>query len=298
MTMEDFRRGERTADVIDYSTLEDVKNELLIQYPKFANHPEYHTELAKLTIRFNGKPRATDVLRLSQKYGINLLSSGGSGQSAEQKANTIRSFSAAIINASGKFGISLTPEEIAYIAKVAEDQNFSADQLNDVILDQANWSTVQPGELTANVDSIKAIASAYFVPVSENTLQDYSKRIASGESSFEAIKSLITQQAKAANPWLNSVIDSGATLADVFARSKDQIAQSLGIDASTVDFTQSRFMDMATTMDEKTGRRLATSSELTANIRQDAAWESTAEAKQIGAALGQNLARIFGRSAF
>jgi len=278
--------------------IEQAISALLIEYPKLANYPGFVKEIAEYARAHQNTVSPLWFTKRAKELGINLLAGGGGGRSAEDKANSIRSFTAAIINAAGKFGVDLSPDVIAYIAEVADDQNFSMDQLNDVILSQANWDGLKPGVLTANVEQIKQLGSQFFVDMSEETMRDYSTKIASGESTLEAVQSLIRQQAKALNPWMADFIDQGTSPYELMASARDRISKSLGISSTEVDFMDSRFMDMATVTNDKGETRLANSRELTRNIRGDNEWSKTEEASQVATALGQSLAQIFGRSAF
>ena len=299
-SLEKKRRVEQqeTREVLDWQKTEPtVINNLLVYYPKLANYPGFLKEIANHARSHGGVVSQLWLIDRARELGVNMLSGGGGGRSAKDKANSIQSFSTAIVNAAGRFGIELKPEVIAYIAQVADDQNFSMDQLNEVILKQANWDGLKPGDLTANVDKIKQSARSYLVPLSDATMKEYSTKIASGESSFEAIESLLKEQAKIKMPWMTNAIDQGLSPSDLLAGSRDQIASSLGINAAEVDFTTDRFMNMVTVADEKGNTRLATGSELTRKIRADDAWASSVEARQVGTSLVQAMARIFGRSA-
>jgi len=288
----------REKNIEDTQLSERVVANLLLQYPGLLRFPGFVEDIFSYARDHQGTVSPIWFLDEAKKRGINLLGGGGGGRSAEDKANSIRSFSAAIINAAGQFGIEMTPELVAYIAEVADDQNFSMDQLNDVILNEANWDALKPGTLTVNVDRIKQVANQYLIDTSTETLRNYSVKIASGQSSLEAVESMLKAQARIANPWMAEYIDQGISPVDLLASAQDRIAKSLGISASEVNFMDDRFMKMATVTDEKGTTRLATNTELTKQIRADDAWASTEEASQVTSALASSLAQIFGRSAF
>lgn len=299
-SLEQKRRIEQreTRTVTEWQKTEPaVINNLLTYYPKLANYPGFLKEIATHARNHGGVVSQLWLIGRARELGVNMLSGGGGGRSAKDKANSIQSFSTAIVNAAGRFGIDLKPDVVAYIAQVADDQNFSMDQLNEVILKQANWDVLKPGDLTANVDKIKQSARSYLVGLSDATIKEYSTKITSGESSFEAIESLLKQQAKMKMPWMTDAIDQGLSPTDLLAGSRDQIAASLGINAASIDFTTDRFMKMVTATDEKGNTRLANGSELIRNIRSDEAWADSIEARQVSTSLAQAMARIFGRSA-
>lgn len=278
---------------------EEAAAAAMLVYPMLANYPQLVKELVDNGIRHNGEPDMLWFIQRAKELGVNLTGRGGGmgGRSAADKQNSIRSFSAAIINAAGQFGIEMTPDLVAYIAEVADAQNFSMDQLNDVILNEANWESLKPGALTVGVERIQQTASQYLVDLSKETMQEYSKKIASGESSLESVESLIKAQAKAMNSWMAPYIDQGLTPSDLLAGARDRIARSLGISAAEVNFMSDEYMKLATITDEKGQTRLANSSELTRNIRSDSRWANTEEASQVTASLAQSIAQIFGRSA-
>lgn len=279
--------------------VDEAFNQLVGMFPKLVNYPEFLMDVIAKVDKDNmqGRQILGYVVRRSRELGINLFSSGGGG--GRNRQNVIGNFTAAIRNAAGQFGISLTPEMIAYMAQVAEAQDWSMDQLEDIVLDQATWDGLQPGTLSANVDQIKALARSHYVTLSEETIRQYARKIASGESSFDAVASLIRQTAKQLNPWMTEQIDAGMAPSDIMNGHRDRIATSLGIDPSQVDFMNPRYMKMATFTDPKTGEtRLATLAELTKNIRNDPEWAKSTEARDVGSNMAMMLGKIFGRSAF
>jgi hypothetical protein len=136
------------------------------------------------------------------------------------------------------------------------------------------------------------------VKVSDETARNYATRIASGESTIEAVRSLMISTAKTQNPWLSTQIDQGFSPNEILSASRDQIASSLGISQTEVDFNNSRFMNMVTVTDKDGSMRLANSNELTKNIRKDAAWAKTDEARRFTNDAAQAVSKIFGRSLY
>jgi hypothetical protein len=220
---------------------------------------------------------------------------GGGGPSRVQRQNAIASV---IFNKASELGIQMSLEQIVASAKLAEAQNFSDEQVTDEVLRFAESGVLKPGSLLANQQNIMALASSYFVPMTEQTARDYAKRIASGEASESTILSLVRMQAGQMYSWMQPYIDRGIAPKDLLSASRDRIAASLELDPNVVDFSDSRYMKLATVTDDKGVTRLANQQELVSNIRKDNAWGSTAEARQQGSALGSVLAKIFGRSAF
>ena len=269
-------------------------------YKRFADYPGFMWKVANYFVTYNAPPPWWEEQTWAKANGVpaSLLSTGGGGGSGINRANTIRSFETAILNRSTALGMQLTPEEISYLATVAESQDFSSEQLMNAIVGLADFTKVQAGQLTASVDQMKALSSSYLINVSDATLQDYAKKLATGSATAEGIESFLKAQSKALNPWMAEYIDAGVKPEELLSASRDMISRMLEVDANTVDFTDQRFMDMATVSDDKGTTRLASNRELAKNIRKDDAWKQTGEARSAAVGTAGLIAKIFGRSVY
>lgn len=243
------------------------------------------------------------LLFLAAKYKVDISSLGGSGgggggKSAEQRQYDIQSLAVTVSNEAKRLGITLNNDTVVYIATVAEKQGFSQEQLTTTLTGITDWSNLQDGDLTTNVAKFKDVAKNYLVKIDDKTAQDWAVRIANGSISEDTVQSIIAQQAKTLNPWLTNTIDSGISPLDMLAASRNKISNSLGIDASTIDFTDNQYLKMVTVEDPKAGTRLATNNELQKNIRTDSRWGNSKEAKDLGTSMASTLGKIFGRNAF
>jgi hypothetical protein len=250
------------------------------------------------------EPTEFEIARTMAAYNIpqsslpGLFGGGRGGRSAEQIANEVRNYSTTILNRSRTLGMGLKPEEITYIATVAQKQNYTLEQIDEALRGLINWDDLGAGTLVSNKESLLATAKQYFISLPTETLTDWATRIATGQGTEEGFNSVIREQAKLANPWMTDYIDRGLSPSELLAPSRRTIANSLGIDEATVDFSDPSFMSLVTVKDDKGSTRLATLSELRSNIRQDARWESSDEARQTAASMARLVAQVFGRSAF
>lgn len=269
-------------------------------FKRFWNYPQFIYNFAEHLVKFGTEPPAYLQWEWGQRFKMppNLLSTGGGGGGGANRANTIRSFETAILNRSSALGLTLDPQTISYIATVAEAQDYSSEQLMQAIVGLVDFKKVEAGTLTASLDSMKATANSYLVSVSDETLQDYAKKLATGAATAEGIESFFKAQAKAMNPWLSEYIDAGIAPEELLKPSRDTIARSLGISAAEVDFTDDRFIKLATIEDDKGNIRMANNRELVKNIRNDSAWAGTTEARAAATGLASAISRIFGRSVF
>lgn len=245
----------------------------------------------------NTLPSWGKVAYASKELGESFRFNAGGGGSGINRANSVRSLETAIYNQSRTLGVELTPEVVSYLANVAFDLDYSADQLTADIMGVVEWDKLKAGSLTASYESIKSLASNYLVSVSDQTLQDYAKKINSNQATQEGIESFLKAQAKAANPWLAEYIDQGISPIELLRSAQDQIARSLQLDPAAVDFTDSRFMDMVTVDDNGT-TRLANAREIARNIRSDKDWAKTDEAAGQLSTVGRIVGRIFGKDFF
>lgn len=234
------------------------------------------------------------------RWGVDVSSffGGGGGGTGATRAERIQSLAARILNDSRTLGLNLGNEKIMYLATVAEKLNFSEDQVRDQILSNVDWNTLEGGDLKAQVDTIRAMAKNYLIPIDENAVRDYSLRVSSGELSQEGLTNIFRTQSLAANPWAKVALDQNITPADLLKGHQQYVAQSLEIDPSQVDLTDNNYINMMTVKDQAGNTRVATLGELRSNVRKDARWAQTQQAQSLGANMANMVAKIFGRSSF
>lgn len=276
------------------------------EFTEIMKYPEYARWLAghiyDSTITQNPMSRDEIAIRAAEfgvpKSVLGRLFGGGGGGAGVNRADEIRSISATILNRSTALGMNLTPEEIDYLANVAQDQSYSSEQLDNVLVGMVDWKTLSAGSLTAGKEEVDALARSYLIGMSDDTSRQWAEKLAKGQATPASVESYLRTQAKVMNPWLADYIDQGLTPSELLQSSRDLIAKNLEIDSSTVDFMQDRFMSLATITDDSGNTRLATQGELMRNVRKDSAWANTQQAKSSVTGMAQIIASIFGRSSF
>lgn len=263
---------------------------------------DFAKNLTNYTVRFPGvQITNTDfiaIANLSKVPTSFFNAGGGSGRSSAQRQNDIRNLTVSISNRARQLGIPLSGDQIAYIATAADQMDYSNEQLAAVLDGLVNWENLQPGVLTDQADAIKQKATQYLVNLSEDTVRDYSRRIAAGSMSADTVDSILRTQAKQSLPWMKEVIDQGLSPLDVLSAGRDQVARSLEISVGEVNLMDQKYLDFLTTKDSQGNTRLATQSEIQKNVRRDIRWQKTNEARETAVGIGQTLAEIFGRSTF
>lgn len=207
----------------------------------------------------------------------------GPGGGGPTKAQQYAAAEAAIRNQAYTLGYTtITDPQISSLARTAVDNNWSGEQLNDRLVNDAtsNWDKLTGGTILAAVDAIKAGASSQLIGISDVTARQWAKRMASGELDQDGLRDLLQSQASARYGWAAEVIQRGITMSDFLAPSRDRIAQELEVNPEKLDMTNPKIMEMMTVVD-KNGRRVANDTELARNARRDERWKSTGNARNM-----------------
>lgn len=272
--------------------------------PLIEKYPSFAVGFADHMIATNNDPDPMYVGMLMSRYNVPqsaipylFRSSGGGGRSQQDRENIIRTFQTSILFRAKQLGLNLKPEEVDYIARVAEAQNYSAEQVDQSLVGLIQWDKLGQGTLTAYRDEIKTMAKQYLVKLPEQDILTWATNLATGQATADGYKALIRTQAKLATPFLSSMIDEGLSPQDILAGPKRIIADSLGLNEASVSFDDPSFLSLVTVGEGK-DQRLATTAELRSNIRKDPRWEQSDEARQLSSTLARSIAQIFGRSVF
>jgi hypothetical protein len=224
--------------------------------------------------------------------------SGGYGPSAADQAKAkeerTNAAHASIRNQLGTLGIAMAEDSMRGIAVQAVENNWSQDQLEDMLLAANDWATTQHGQLKAGIDEIRQLASQYLMPVSEETARKMSLRVASGELDQAGIRNLFTEQARTEYGFMGSQLDQGITPADFLAPLRDVAAQTLELPADQLDLMDDKVRSMFTTRLDDGTIRAASMSEVQMTARKDSRYSKTQGAQDRIAAMGSSLARAFG----
>lgn len=270
---------------------------------KSINNFDFQLELARQAAQLEARGSVltkAQAIIIGQKYGIQpgRIMTGGTGGTGANRANEIASLTSLISDQAKQLGINMTPEAVASIAQLAQKDNWSGSQIIDELTKNIDWMRLNAGTIKTSAEDFKRTASRFLVNLSDQSVQDWSLRIAKGEMTEDTANQLIREQAKAANPWLGQYIDQGIDPIDVLAANRDFIARNLEMDPLGLDLMDQNILKMMTVDDGTGQRRLANQSEMTTNVRQDDRWKNTNNAKNLAAGVGQMLSRIFGRSAY
>lgn len=112
------------------------------------------------------------------------------------------------------------------------------------------------GEASLTADTLGATARQYFVPVTRQGLEDWTRKIIAGTATEDSFRSWLAGQARAAfrndEDVLRS-IEEGRSPAEHFQSHRAAIAQAWEVDESEVDLMDPRFRDILQYRDPETG---------------------------------------------
>lgn len=141
-------------------------------------------------------------------------------------------------------GITLSFAQMGDLIEKSLSQGWTPQQAQYAIVNFARNGDPKTGGIDATKDTLRATAADYGMSLSDGTLFDWAKRIQSGASTTDAFGAYAKEQAKSMFPTLSHYLDAGLTVkqyADPYAQ---MAAQTLGIDANTVDWRDTKWRSL------------------------------------------------------
>lgn len=158
-------------------------------------------------------------------------------------------------------------------------------------------STTGGGDLGKNAADVRNLADQYGVPLSDQTVMDYARKLGEGAIDQNGLQGYLIEQAKSLFPGLATALDKGITVKQ-YADPYIQIAQQeLNINPSDVNLTDQKWMAALNQVDPKTGARVSMSlDDWLKKIRTDPAYgyDQTLKASHDATSLSQALQQKLG----
>jgi hypothetical protein len=146
---------------------------------------------------------------------------------------------------------------------------------------------------------IRGIARDYGVTLNDDTLMSFANKMAVGEETVGSFQDYAMTIAKSLYPTLSEQFDLGRTFGDLTSNYRQIAANTLEIDANSIDFTDPQWAVAVTYQpDPKTGeQRMMNLSEWGDYIRKNRSfgYEYTDDAKQKAYKVANELANLFGK---
>jgi len=205
---------------------------------------------------------------------------------------------AMIQNRARTLGLPLSNDQIMSLARDVTRFGWSDEQIVDRLVQAVDWSTLEGGDLTANVDLVKRLGSEYLVRVSDSTARDYAIALASGEMTPDGVSSIMQRQSMARFAWMGDQITSGVTPRQYLAPVRDEIANELELAPEEINLMDPQWLGMIEVADRETGQmRAATMHEARLAARRDPRFRDTRNAGTMMASAIQGIAAAMGRRA-
>ncbi len=192
------------------------------------------------------------------------------------------------------FGMKLTPEKLSELANEAEKWQWDVDDVKAAL---AGEFDTNEGDSTAFIEGLKAEARDYLIPLSENTIDTWGKRIImNGEAEQANWRQFLAEQAAGMFPGMRDRLMAGESVMDVAKPFRALAATTLEMNEADIDFMQPQWMAALDTVDEKGVHRTMTPAEWTRKIKTDSVYryDYTETAKKQATGMATDLLKKFG----
>jgi hypothetical protein len=198
-----------------------------------------------------------------------------------------------------EMGVEIDPARLGAIAEASLRFGWNQAQIKRAI---GNEYEYDPNNRLqgAKVSEMKALASKYLVPMSDETIGSWAKGLITGDYSDDEFKEYLKQSAKSMFPQLTAALDAGHTVEEYVNPYKQMAAQRLEIPPDQINFMDPKWRAALQVPDSKTGQpRVMTLTEWEAHIKTDAqyGYDKTQQGVGEAAKLAEELARKFGQVA-
>lgn len=197
-------------------------------------------------------------------------------------------------------GVSLTHEQVMDLAEKTNRYGWNQNTLQQAITAHFDYNPAQAptGQGAVTVESLRSIAKEYLLPLSDATLEKWTKDILSGTLTTDAFRAYMAQQAKSRYPGLGEALDRGVTPAQYGHTYAQIIGQTLEVDPDQVNLMDPKWMRMIDQVDPKTGVHHSMSlADAAEYVKSQPEFRNTRQAHEAAADLGMGLLKTLGRIA-
>lgn len=204
----------------------------------------------------------------------------------DQEVNTVTTKAQAI-------GLDLDPDRARQIATDAKRFGWDDTQLTQAVGHEYHYNPTMAQKGIAK--QITDTARLYGVPMTDAGLDEWGRKVASGDATADDFKVTMINQAKSLFPTLAADLDRGATVKDIFDPYAKLAATTLGVDANTIDILDPKWQRPLQSSDGKNPTRMSTY-DWSKTLRTDATygWDTTDNARQEAAGFAHKIREGFG----
>lgn len=202
-----------------------------------------------------------------------------------------------ITDYAAQMGLDLTPEEIYEAAKAALYFGRSdADIKRSLAYNQK--ATIS--DRSAAQAGVKEMAARYFVTLTPQEIDEWTRKINSGQYTMANLQARMVGMAKSLYPHLAKQLDGGESMQDITGGYRQRIASLLEINPSSIDFVSDpRWKRVLDATDDKgmPQGRMMTDYELAQMVRSMPEFRPTRQARDSAAQFGEMFLREMGKVA-
>ena len=207
------------------------------------------------------------------------------------------SATAHVVQAARSYGVTLTAAQASTMASDYMGFGWNEDQLRQHAAAYASYtSTTSPlsGEVGAAVLKYKRIAADYGVPLDNATLSRWAQGSVAGTVDDSTVTQWAMQHARSAYPALQKRIDAGETIAQIADPYKQSYAKVLEVNPDTINLDDRLIKQALQGKDDKGQPAVQSVWQFEDNLRNDARWSKTQNARDSAAATAHGVLQSFG----
>lgn len=260
-----------------------VRQEITLESVKYYLQPVYNA---------NGElvSGATWFKQFEEQRDANLRGGTSTGISAD----SIASMAAKLSDMAAQLGLQMEDAMIVDMATLALRRNYNDNQIVDQLFSKVDLGTVDGGDIDSFRNGISTIAQNHFVSLSDERLNDLTRKYFVGEISEEGILNIIQKQSVASNPLFESYINRGLSPMDAFDYQRQSIADQLEIDIDSIDLSDDKWRNIVMRRDESGEMRFASSDEIQRSVRALDEWQATTQARNETSNMTGFIAQVMG----
>ena len=196
-------------------------------------------------------------------------------------------------------GLTIDPKRLSKLAVDSLRFGWNQAQVTAALGAEGKFDTSKPGAAKTTLDSLRANAKQYMVPVSDAALNKWVKDVQLGNLTEQDFTTYLREQAKSLFPGLAAAIDRGVTVEQYADPYRQQAASILEVDPQAIDFMgDPKYSKALFQKDPKTGDNTSMSlADWGSYLRGLPEYGKTRQANQQAAAFGNALATTFGKVA-
>jgi hypothetical protein len=247
--------------------------------------------------QFVAKLRATKWFQTTSETARNWSILQGADPATARQRMVARQ--ATIAQTAASLGVSLTAAQLKDITNNTLMFGWTDLQTRQAISKDWHYGATTPtaGLAGQTIDQLRKTASDYLVPLSDNTLNQWTQNVLSGSATADDFTEYAKQQARSMFPTLSADIDRGVTVQQYADPYKQIAAQTLNINPEDVNFMDPKWRSALDNVDPTTKQRQPLSlSDWSAKIKTDSqyGYDTTAGARDQAAGLISSLNQAFG----